>query len=196
MTDRAQSFTLEAVAAALLLVGTLVFVTGAAGVTPTTASTSSEQVPGGLQGVAAGALDAGLANGTVAPTLLYWNDSSGAFHGAGEDGYYVGGGPPTAFGALLNRTFDERGAAFNVHVVHVNDSGARERVPLVRQGTPTDDAVRVTRAVTLTDDDALRDADGNRTNATVASAGFYVPDDAPDTPVYAVVYVEVVAWPV
>lgn len=197
MTDRAQSFTLEAVTAALLLLATLVFVTQAAGVTSLTASTASQQVPGQLRGVAAGALDAGIANGTVRPTLLYYNDTSRSFHGAGEAGYYVDRAPPTAFGALLERTFDDRGVAYNVAVVHVDDSGTRRRVPVVRQGTPTDEAARASRTVTLYDDDALYDADGNRTNATVASSSFYVPDDrAPSSPVYQVVQVEVVAWPV
>ncbi|AFK21384.1 hypothetical protein E6P09_16595 (plasmid) [Haloferax mediterranei ATCC 33500] len=199
MTDRAQTFTLESVAAALLLLGSVVFVTQAAGITPLTASTASQQVPEQQHGVAVGVLDAAFANGSLRSTLLYWDESDGAFHRTEDERYYVAGGPPTAFGELLNETFGDRAVTFNVDIVYTNASGEQERVPMVRQGTPSDDAVRATRTVTLYDDDALLDASGNSTNTTLESVpeeSFYAPDAAPDSPVYNVVRVEVVVWSV
>lgn len=196
MTDRAQTFTLESITAALLLLGTVVFVTQTAGMSPLTTSSASQQIPEQRHGDAAGVLAAGVESDAVRPTLLYWDEANGSFHGTGEEQYYVSGGPPTAFGGLLNETFADDRVAFNVNVVYVGEDGRTTRISVVRQGTPSDDAVREARTVTLYDDDALRDRRGNRTNRTLGSASsFYVPDSS-DGPVYNVVRVEVVLWPV
>jgi hypothetical protein len=198
MTDRGQMFTVESIAAAMLLLGTVVFVTQTAGVTALTASTASQQVSEGRYGDAVGVLDAATTAETVRPTLLHWDEANGSFHGTGDERYFVSGGPPTAFGTLLNETFTSRDVTFNVNVVYVETDGEQARVPLVRQGTPSDEAVVATRTVTLYDDDVLRDADGNRTSRTLGSLdpdSFYVPDRSAG-PVYNVVRVEVVVWPV
>lgn len=194
MTARGQAFTLEALVAAIVLVASLVFALGIAGVTPLSASTASEQVENQLQGTADGVLDGAEANGTLRPTLLYWNGTGGRFHGASED-HYVSRGPPTAFGETLRRTFGDRNVAYNVDVHYVNETGERRTQRLVVHGTPSDDAVRATTLVTLYDDDRLLGADGEPTNVTLAnSSEFYAPDAAPDSPVYNVVVVEVVVW--
>lgn len=195
--DRAQTFTIEAIAAALLLVGTVAFVVGTAGVTPLTGSTASQQVADQQRDLAVGVLDLAAEQEALRPTLLYWNASNETFHDVGEDGHYVDRGPPTAFGALLNRTLGDQGVAFNVHVVYVNQTGEPTKLTLVRGGTPTGDAAQASRQRTLWDGDYLRDANGTRTNETVANAtSFYAPDASPDTPVYNVVRVEVVVWKV
>lgn len=71
----------------------------------------------------------------------------------------------------------------------------RARRRLVYSGHPNEDAVTASRSTTLYDDDRLRNADGNRTNSTVSgTAGFFVPDIAPNASLYNVVEVEVVVW--
>lgn len=197
-TDRAQAFTIESVAATLLLLGTVVFLTQSTVVGPLTASTSSQQIAEQQRGVAAGMLDAAVRDGLVVPTLLYWDDLNETFHDGDAERYYVGRAPPTAFGALLNETFDEREVTYNVYVRYVDERGEPQRYPVVEQGSPSDDAVRVTRIVTLYDDDVLRDRTGNETNVTLGEVAdvFYLPDAAPGSPVYNVVRVEVTVWPV
>lgn len=191
---RAQAFTLEAVTASLLLVAAVVFALGATALTPLSASTASQHVENQQGALAAGTLDAAEANGTLAPTVLYWNDSGGRFHGASAEGYYPNSGPPTAFGARLNRTFADRSIAFNVNVLYVSGGEVR-REPLVRLGTPSDNAVTATRRVTLTDDDVLRAPGGEPTDVPLSNAStFYAPDAAPSSPLYNVVRVEVVVW--
>lgn len=197
-TDRrAQSFTIEAVVAAAILLGTVFFVVQAGGVTPTTASTASQEVPDHHREVAAGALDAALRDGDVGPTLRYWNETNGTFWGAEEHGAYVAAPPPTAFGETMNESFAGLSVAYNVDLVVVDDDGDECRYALVQQGAPSDDAVAVSRLVTLYDREALYDEHGHETNVTLSeSETYFVDDAAPASPVYAVVRVEVVVWPV
>lgn len=189
---RGQAFTLEAVAASIVVVGALLFALQASGVTSLTESTSSQQVVTQQGSVAAGTLDAAAANDTLRPTLLYWNET--AVYGAETNETYRTTAPPTAFGALLREMFENRSLAYNLDVAYVDATGSVVTVALVRNGVPTDDAARATRTVTLYDDDRLRDANGTRTNTTVTNATFYAPDRSPGGPVYAVVRVEVVVW--
>lgn len=194
---RGQAFTLEALLAALVLLGTVLFVVEAGGVTALSGGTASSEVTDQHGAVAEGTLDAAIRDGEVRPTLLYWNESNGTFHGVGEPGAYVAGGPPTVFGDRLNRTFDDRRAVFNVDLVYLDESDQPRRYELVDQGTPSDDAVTVSRVVTLSDDDVVRDANGTATNVTLAeSTTYFAPDSAPDTPLYNVIRVEVVVWTV
>lgn len=192
---RGQAFTLEAIVAAIVVVGGLLFALQVSGVTSLAASTSSQQVLDQQEAVAGGVLDAAAANGTIGPTVRYWDDESGTFHGPTDDGLYTTG-PPTAFGGLLNETLDGRNVGFNVDLYYANGTtGTIERTALVRYGTPSDDATRATRLVTLYDDDRLVAANGTRTDTTLANAStFYVPDRYPNGPTYNVVRVEVVVW--
>lgn len=195
MTARAQAFTLEAVVASLVVLGSLLFVVQAAGVTASAPSTASPQVGNQLSGVTTGTLDAAVAHGTLDPALRAW-DEAGRFHGAPPaEGYYLTD-PPTPFGDLLERRLGSRAVAYNVAIHYGFPNGTLGTQYLVRLGSPTDDAVRAARTVTLSDSDRLVAPDGSPTNVTLANASFYAPDAAPDSTVYNVVRVEVVAWPV
>ena len=194
MGDRGQAFTLEAFLASLLLVTSLVFAIHATAVTPLSSSTSNRHVEDQLTPLAAGILDASVANGSLKPTVLYWNDTRGTFHGTSVGGYYVTGGPPTPFGGLLDRTFYDDGVVFDVNVEYLTQDGKSRTVPLVKQGSPSDHAARAYRTLTLFDDDVLYRADGTPTNVTLsASSTFFAPDVDPGD-VYNVVRVEVVVW--
>ena len=205
--DRGQAFTLEGFVAALLLLATVAFVVQATAVTPLTESTSSQHAETQTTAMVDGVLDAAAANGSLQPTLLYWNESTGAFHGAETTGAYTNCEAPTAFGRLLSRSLFDQGFACSVNVRYLNASTGYlnastglqlETQRLVYSGEPSDNAVRAIRAVTLYDDDRLLDASGDPTNTTLAAAGangtFYTPDAAPSSPVYAVVEVEVIVW--
>lgn len=193
--DRAQVFTLEAFLAAILLLGSLLFSLQMTAVTPMSASTSNEHVESQQGRLAAGVLDSAAANGSLRPTLVHWNDTNASFHGAGERGFYRGESPPTAFGRLLERVLGGHDVAYNVNVRYVNREGSLRRQELVRLGSPSDTVGVAVRAVTLYDDDAIRDADGDATDTTVSNASsFYAPDAAPNSTLYNVVRVEVVVW--
>lgn len=195
--DRGQAHTLEGVAAAMVVLGSILFALQITAVTPLTASTASQHIENQESAQAAGLLATAAANGSLGPTLRYWNATSGQFRDATRDGQYVNGGPPTPFGAKLNRTFRDRGIAFNVNVYYLTDQG-RERRRLVYLGQPSDHAAVATRTVTMYDDQELYGDDYAPTGTTLAqadaNASFYAPDVAPDAGLYNVAVVEVVVW--
>ena len=190
---RGQAHTLEGFAAAVILLSGVLFALQATAVTPLTASTSNQHIENQQAAVAEGTLAAAEANGTLAPTLLYWNTSGERFRGSGPDGVYTAGGPPTPFGDTLNGTFGEDRIAFNVEV-GFRTPGGRGRTRMVYMGSPSDNAVAATRTVVLFDDDCV--GDGSGTLAEVAAdpnREFYV-DDTDDGPLYGVMEVRIVVW--
>lgn len=198
---RGQAHTLEAVVAALLLLAGLVFALQTTAVTPLSASTASQHIENQQQTQAEGVLAIAADQGTLKPAVLFWNESADGFHNASRD-YYVNGGPPTRFGALLNRTFADRGIAFNVFVSYQRADGSRKRVRMVFAGAPSDNAVRATRVVALYDGDHLYDPSSTgkyavRDPATTVDTtdDFYAPDTTPGSGgLYNLVRVEVVVW--
>jgi len=193
VTMRAQAHTLEGFAAAIILLSGVLFALQATAVTPLTASTSNQHIENQQAAVAEGTLAAAEANGTLTPTLLYWNTSGDRFIGSGSDGTYAGGGPPTRFGAALNRTFAADRIAFNVEVSY-RTAGGRGRTRMVYMGSPSDNAVAATRTVVLFDDDPV--GDGSGTLADVADdpdREFYA-DDTDGGPLYGVMEVRIVVW--
>lgn len=192
VTDRGQAITLEAFTAALLLIGGIIFALQATAITPLTASTSSQHIENQQTQVAAGLLDSAAENGSLRTAVLNWNDSRGSFADVSARGYYAQGGPPgTTFGTMLNRSFRDRGIAFNVNVIHVTSTDRYRAERMVHFGTPSDNAVTVRRTITLYDDDDLT----GPTSGTLANtSSYFISDIAPDSNIYAVVEVEVVVW--
>ena len=188
--DRGQAHTLEAFTAALLLVGSVVFALQVTAVTPLTASTSSQHIENQQVQVARGLLDSATENGSLREAVLDWNDSAGSFANTGDRGYYIR--PDRAsntFGAMLDRTFLDRGVALNVNVLYVTSGGDVRSRRMVYLGTPSDHAVTASRAVSLYDDDQLDDGP-----TTLNDSSSYFAPDVADGSVYNVVRVEVVVW--
>lgn len=199
-SDRAQTFTLEAFVAAIILVSTVAFGLQAVTMTSNTASAADTELRGQHVGLAEGVLDRAVANGNLKATLLYWNESADRFHGADEEErFYVSRSPSTAFGESLDAMFEGSGIRYNVDLHYRDENGDRETQRLVESGTPSDDAVRVVETVTLYDDTVLVDANETpRKNVTLASVDerdeFYAPNVDTDGSLYNVIRVEVVLW--
>jgi hypothetical protein len=188
--DRGQAHTLEAFTAALLLVGSVVFVMQVTVATPLTASTSSQHVENQQVQVARGLLDSAVENGSLREALLRWNDSTGAFVSAGDRGYYVRGTQLNdTFGAMLGRTVRDRGIAVNVDILYLSVGGDLRSRRMVHVGTPSDHATSVSRVITLYDDDKLDDGPTTLNN----SSSYFVPDTVAGS-VHGVVRVEVTVW--
>lgn len=186
---RGQAHTLEGIAAALVVVLAVTFTLQATAVTPMTASTASQHIETQHERAASGLLETARSNGTISPTLRYWNESGATFRNASDRGYYVGTTPDTAFGTMLQSTFGDRAIVFNVNVYYVTRDGDRRKRRVVYKGNPSSDAVAVSRYVTLYDDQRLT---GDPDAPTLENASYFVPD-APG-PLYGVVEVEVVVW--
>jgi hypothetical protein len=214
VTDRGQAHTLDAIAAAVILVTTLVFALQVTAVTPLSASTSSQHIENQQRGLVEGVLTAAAEEGVLVPAVTYGNDTAAgspddgrfAFHqSGGDEGAYTNGAPHNRFGEMLNRTLGDRGLAFNVAVIYRTTSGGTGRQEMVDQGFPSDNAVAVGRTVTLYDTDELHEpeSDGDDENFDIArptgtdlsAAGddIYMKDIASGS-VFNVVRVEVVVW--
>lgn len=190
--DRGQAHTLEGIAAALLILSSVVFALQVTAVTPLTASTASQHVETQYRGASQGVLASAAADDLLRPTLLYWDATNATFYDATIDGYYVEG-PPTAFGTFLEDTYDEAGVAYNVDLTYVAADGSLRQRELVHGGEPSDTAVTATRTVALYDADRLRTRSHGRSNETVSDVAYFAPD-AYDGHLYNVVVVEVTVW--
>lgn len=190
---RGQAFTLEGIAAAVLLLASLVFALQVAAVTPNSGSTANPNVGTQQAWVASDLLAEAAASDSLRASLLHWDDDAETFHGASSYGYYIER-LPTTFGADLETHLYDRGFTYNVDVAYATQSGGLDRLELVNRGTPSDDAVRVVQYVTLYDDDELRNSDGSLSGTTLSDASFYATDVDPTSPVFNVVRVEVTVW--
>lgn len=194
---RGQAFSLEAIVAAVVLLGGIVFALQVSGVTALTDTTSSGDVLQQQERLATSLVDVAVTNESLGPTLRYWNESNRSFHGLEdvEADFYTEPPTRTTFGRLLNRTAENWRLTYNVDLYAVDGNRSVRHRPLVRNGVPSDDAVSAARTVTLYDDDRILDETGTPTDRTLENATFYLPDRYPDGPVYAVVRVEVTVWP-
>lgn len=194
--DRGQGHTLEAVAAAFLLIASIAFALQMAAVTPLSASTSSQHLENQLRATGAGVLASAAETGDLSGAVRYWNDDNARFHDAPDGGYYSADPPTNALGRALNRSLDRRNVAYNVYLVYESGNGVQQRKRMIFRGEPSDHAVRASRTVVVHEDDPLVESDGSR-NATVtvrSADTYFLPDSRPGDSVRNVVRVEVVAW--
>jgi hypothetical protein len=191
MVDRGQAHTLEAVVAALLLLSSLVFAVQITAVTPLSASTSNQHIENQQQASAAGILSMAADNGDLERAVLYWNSTGERFHDGTINGYYTRT-MPTEFGETLERSFGDRGIAYNVYITYYTEDGDIVRDEMIYRGEPSDNAVRASRALVLTEDSHLRTEDMER-GSTISSSNFYA-SDIGSGGYYNTVRVEVVVW--
>ena len=189
---RAQAHTVEAFAAAVLVVGGLIFATQATAVTPLSASTSNQHIENQQQASIEGLLAASAERGTLAEAVLYWDVEEEEFEGA-ESGVYAEG-PPNEFGDDLNELLSDRRIAFNVVVRYSDGEGGTDTEPMVRMGQPSDNAVSATRSIGLYDSSRLSVDGDDRELGGLDDGEFYADDIGADSQLYTVVEVEVVAW--
>lgn len=194
--NRGQAHTLEAFAAAILIVVGLTFALQATAVTPLSASTSNQQLENQQRAVATGLLETSAANGDLEAALLRWDPENESFSADGNPDHFTQGGPPNGFGEALDRTFGDRRIAFNVHIAH----GERNEAvtTMVDMGSPSDNAVTATRTVVLTDDVNLTMP--GYENVTLAGLsdgsdpGEFYAVDAGDGVIYDRMEVRIVVW--
>jgi hypothetical protein len=192
--DRGQAHTLEAFAAAILIVAGLTFALQATAVTPLSASTSNQHLENQQRAVATDLLETSAANGDLREAVLRWDPNRSSVRASPTRGPFTEGGPPNGFGEALDRAFGDARIAFNVELRYGPRYG--ESRPLVDMGSPSDNAVTATRTVVLTDDANLTmPGYEDRTLAQVAAdddQSFYAED--PDArPIYRV-EVRITVW--
>lgn len=199
---RGQAHTLEAFVAGLLVLSGVTFALGTTAVTPLSASTSNQHVGNQERAAATGVLEATGADGSLEDAAVYWNatpDSggNGEFYGANNsDGQGYASAPPNAFGRVLEETFSDRRAAFNVVVVSFDRNGSRTRTSMVRMGVPSDDAVTASRQVVLYDDTTFSSPESGNVSAAASDPNrrFYASDVDPGNRLFNVVEVRITVW--
>lgn len=191
---RGQAHTLEGVAGAFLVLLGLVFALQVTVVTPLAASTANQHIGNQLEGATTGVLATADDAEELRPAVLFWNESAGRFHGSGDNGHYEWGSTANDFLSRLNATFNRSRIAYNVHVVYLSADGERDSKVMVRSGHPADNAITVSRTVTLYDDDQFRTANGSLGTNEVGETDTYFAPDVGVGRVYNVVRVEVTVW--
>ena len=187
---RGQAHTLEAIIASLLLLSSVVFALQITAVTPLSASTSNQHIENQQQASAEGVLSMTKESGALRDAVLFWNSSAGKFHGGTADGYYTGT-MPTEFGRILERSFGDRGIAYNVYVTHLTDNGL-SRTAMIFRGEPSDNAVVASREIVVTNETRLLDSDMRETDR-IDPSNFYAADVGAGG-YYNTLRVEVVVW--
>lgn len=195
---RGQAHTLEGVVAGLLLLSSLVFALQSTAVTPLSASTSSQHIENQQESMADGVLSIAERDDGLLTAVVYWDETAEAWHGIGGGGYANDGDYPADFvlGELLTDSFSERGIAYNVWIQYRTADGSERERRLAYRGVPSDNAVTVSRVLTVYDDTPLAEADGSDDTLTVSDAGanFYMPDASPSTGTYNTVRIELTVW--
>jgi hypothetical protein len=193
---RAQAHTLEATVAALLLLASLIFALQMTAVTPLSASTSSQHIENQQQATGEGVLAAAANADALEPAILYWNNSTAQYHNVTVQPFYTRGPPQNEFGSMLQRAFNDRGIAYNVYFRFQSSNGDSLTRRYVYSGVPSDNAVRATHTVILTDNMTLYANDSTRTGTTIGAENvtYPIPDVSDTGQLYNTVRVEVVAW--
>lgn len=149
---RGQAHTLEAFAASALLITGLVFAAQATAVTPLSASTSNQHIENQQAAMGEDVLTVTHANGDLASGILYWDSSADEFVGAEHDGHYTSGVPDQhPMSDALNESFARERMAFNIEIDYWTgeEGGGRGHQWMVRMGKPSDNAVTVSKTMTL-----------------------------------------------
>jgi len=191
--ERGQAHTLEAFAAALLLVAGLIFATQATAVTPLSASTSNQHVENQAEIAAQDVLTTTETRGDLKRALLYYDDG---FVGADNGDHYAGLMNEThPLHDSLEEAFDRRQIAFDIDVYHPDPTaaGATDRTRMVDMGTPTDNAAVASTRVALYGDDRFGTDDEYILSENGSAEYFADPLGERDT-LYTVVEVRITAW--
>lgn len=189
--DRGQAHTLEAFAAALLLVAGLVFATQATAVTPLSASTSNQHVENQAEVAAQDVLTTTKARGDLQRALLYYDDG---FVGAGDSGTYSGLMDEShPLHDPLAEAFDDRRIAFDISVTYPRPDRGPRTIRMVDMGSPSDNAATASTHVALYGDDPFG-ANGEMTLAENGTQAYFADPVAGSDTLYTVVEVRITAW--
>lgn len=189
----AQMHTLEAMMAALIMIGIIVFTIQATSLTPLTSSTANAHIEAQLQVMGQDMLnivsyseygsDSNLKN-----DIKNWNGKEYVWDGNNYES------SDSENMTLVNSSCVDmlkfiaipRGIAHNIHFTWVNDDGIFVSKPYIYNGDPSDNAVIISKKVVLSDNDV-----GN-TSTFIASTG--IPDSDLSTGFYNVINVRLTLW--
>lgn len=195
--DRAQAHTLEAFVAALILVAGLVFAAQATAVTPLSASTSNQHIENQHRALAQDLLSTTAEDGSLHAAVVYWEDEETGFVGTHTDRRYYTETPTEAEHPLASvlEVFTDNYLAYNIDLTYRDGESGTEEIRMVEMGSPSDNAVAVTRPIALYDSTEVSGGTNAGTMLDELDDGaFYADDVDPDGQLYNVVEVRIVVW--
>lgn len=206
MKERGQAYTIEGLIGAVLIASALVVGLQAVDISPWTDDTDDPRLDSirvQVQDLLAAASDRGALRTAV---TCVDGDGDGEPHPAVTAGGASNDTDRAAFGTLLNRTLDANDYRYKVTVEHnASAGGSVNATRLTPERDVTRSSVTVTRHLVLFDSDRIHEFDADRGECVPVRAGnntlgqrdpadVYIEDQSPDSDVYAVVKVRVVAW--
>lgn len=192
--QRGQVHTLESIAAAIIVITSVVFAIQSTAITPLTTSTSHRHIETQQQKMASGVLEQAAETGALQEQVLYWNPDEQRYYNASVRGYR-GEYPDTTFGDSLQETFEDRRVAVNVYVTFSRSGNTTGTKTMIRSGTPSDNSVTSTKTIIMYDDMRLSSpASSVEIGETTNTTDYYMKDMYPNSPVYNIVTVRVVTW--
>lgn len=190
--DRAQLYTMEGIASAMLLIVVVIFVLKAAPLTPNTSSASHLQVEKELEFKGQDLLTildyspVEGQNSQLKQGIIEWTGSE--FDG--QAAIRPLGGPTNVTAGILRQVLGEKGIAYNLEVYYDPLSGAEPR-KMLWNGRPSDNAVIVSRKIVLHDED-LYYSDRTPKNQGLIDI---IPDmDSDSSEFYNIVVVRLTLW--
>lgn len=198
--DRAQAYTLEGVFAAIVVLSAMLYGLQVIDIGPWTSDSAAQTAQ--IRSQAADVLDLAASNGTLSRAVrCYGTTGTYEFDGGTYEAH------DTTLEGILNRTFDERGYDYNLYFYYWKKDGTQGRVVASQQtetqgdtGAPSDAAAVVTRKVAVYDNESAlyTGPDGRKCRTKFRpldeTSPFYMPDMAPDSPLYNIVEVRIVVW--
>lgn len=189
----AQMHTLEAVMAALIMVGVIVFAVEATSLTPLTSSTANAHIEAQLQTIGQDMLNAlsytpSGHNSDLKNDVMSWDGTEYVWNGTA---YRSRDSSNTT---LLNSSLGDmflfiaipRGIAHNVHFTWINENGITMSSPYIYNGDPSDNAVIVSKKV------ALSDYQVGNTSVFMTNTG--IPDADTSSDFYNIVNIKMTLW--
>jgi hypothetical protein len=153
--SRGQAFTVEAILASLIVIGTFVVITQTAAVAPLESETQSQVIQQETATLSNDLLETSAELGTVQKAVLRWHPTQQTFDGTkqGYDHYQT---PPvdTAFGKAVADVFTSRGYLVNIDLVWTTHDG-RKTQQYLYMGSPDTAAVTTSHTVTLMSTDTV-----------------------------------------
>lgn len=199
--NRGQVHTVEAVAAAILILTGVIFAQSVTAVTPMTASTASQHSENQQGELAKGFATIMNDDETLKKSLLYWNNSKGEYHNT-QDGaiYYIVDTPKSKFGEAADDHFISKGLGLRVDLLYYERDASgnlsRTDIPYMDYGTSSNHAYTTTTTIALYDSDRLVNADGSRSSIALedGSSTFFMEDMDNDSELYNIVEVRITIW--
>lgn len=184
--DRAQLYTMEGIASAMLLIVVVIFVLKAAPLTPNTASASHMQVEKELEMRGQDLLTvldytpSGSQYSQLKQAVLSWTGSE--FDG--QAAVRPPGGPTNVTARIIREVLGDIGIAYNVEVYYNTLSGAESRA-MLWNGRPSDNAITVSTKIVLHDEEM----------STNPALSLIIPDmDSDSSGFYNIVVVRLTLW--